>query len=151
MLELRVLGRMELSGGEDADLDSILRRPKRLAILAYLCIAGRGDFVRRDVLLALFWPDSDPDRARSSLSQSLYVLRRALGAAGFRATEPVLREVFRTGKPHEEIVETSRLYHVRRLPVRRGRTVTHVLSWFEDITERRLPPGPSAGEIPGDR
>jgi signal transduction histidine kinase len=64
-------------------------------------------------------------------------LRRALGAAGFRATEPVLREVFRTGKPHEEIVETDRIYHVRRLPVRRGRTVTHVLSWFEDITERR--------------
>ena len=64
-------------------------------------------------------------------------LRRALGAPGFRATEPVLREVFRTGEPHEEIVETDRLYHVRRLPVRRGRTVTHVLSWFEDITERR--------------
>ncbi len=64
-------------------------------------------------------------------------LRRALGAAGFRTTEPVLREVFRTGQPHEEIVETDRLYHVRRLPVRRGRQVTHVLSWFEDITERR--------------
>jgi signal transduction histidine kinase len=29
------------------------------------------------------------------------------------------------------------LYHVRRLPVRQGRKVTHVLSWFEDITERR--------------
>jgi signal transduction histidine kinase len=64
-------------------------------------------------------------------------LRRALGAAGFRATEPVLREVFRTGRPHEEIVETGRLYHVRRLPVRPKRMVTHVLSWFEDVTERR--------------
>jgi signal transduction histidine kinase len=64
-------------------------------------------------------------------------LRRALGAAGFRATEPVLREVLRTGQPHEETVETDRLYHVRRLPVRQGRRVTHVLSWFEDITERR--------------
>ena len=32
-------------------------------------------------------------------------LRRLLGAAGFRETEPVLREVFRTGKTHEEIVE----------------------------------------------
>ena len=64
-------------------------------------------------------------------------LSRALGAAGFRATGPVLREIFKTGKPHEEIVETARVYHVRRLPVRRGRKVTHVLSWFEDITERR--------------
>jgi two-component system NtrC family sensor kinase len=65
-------------------------------------------------------------------------LRRVLGAAGFRATEPVLREIFRGGRPHEEVVETSGgLYHVRRLPVVRGREVTHVLSWFEDITERR--------------
>lgn len=65
-------------------------------------------------------------------------LRAVLGAAGFRATEPVLREVFRTGRPHEEIVETpGGLFHVRRLPVRRGRDVTHVVSWFEDITARR--------------
>jgi signal transduction histidine kinase len=50
----------------------------------------------------------------------------------------VLRRVFRTGKPFEEIVETSgRLYHVRRLPVGRGRQPGHVLSWFDDITERR--------------
>jgi len=65
-------------------------------------------------------------------------LRAVLGAAGFRATEPVLRGVLRSGKPHEEIVETSgSLYHVRRLPVRRGSETTHVLSWFEDITARR--------------
>jgi len=65
-------------------------------------------------------------------------LRAVLGAAGFRATEPVLREVFRTGRPHEEVAETSSgLFHVRRLPVRRGREVTHVVSWFEDIRARR--------------
>jgi signal transduction histidine kinase len=65
-------------------------------------------------------------------------LRSLLGKAGFAATEPVLRRVLRTGKPHEEIVETSGgLYHVRRLPVRRGSETTHVLSWFEDITARR--------------
>jgi signal transduction histidine kinase len=65
-------------------------------------------------------------------------LKSVLGAAGFRATEPVLREVFRTGRPHEEVAETpSGLYHVRRFPVRRKGEVTHVASWFEDITERR--------------
>ncbi len=65
-------------------------------------------------------------------------LPAVLGAPGFRATEPALREVFRSGRPHEEIVETpAGLYHVRRLPVRRGREVTHVVSWFEDITARR--------------
>jgi two-component system NtrC family sensor kinase len=65
-------------------------------------------------------------------------LRSVLGAAGFRATEPILREVFLTGRTHEEVVETpGGLYHVRRLPVRRRGEVTHVVSWFEDITERR--------------
>ena len=80
MFELHVLGRMELSGGEDTDLDSIVRRPKRLAILAYLCLANSGSFIRRDTLLALFWPESDEDRARAALNQSLYVLRGALGS-----------------------------------------------------------------------
>lgn len=65
-------------------------------------------------------------------------LRAVLGQEGFRATEPVLRRVLRSGKPHEEIVETSgSIYHVRRLPVLRGTQATHVLSWFEDITTRR--------------
>ncbi len=66
-------------------------------------------------------------------------LQAVLGKAGFAATEPVLRRLLRGGKPHEEIVETSsgRLYHVRRLPMRRGNETTHVLSLFEDITERR--------------
>jgi DNA-binding SARP family transcriptional activator len=80
VIQFRVLGRVELQDGNRADLDSILAQPKRLAILAYLCLAGQGGFVRRDELIALFWPDSDTERARASLNQSLYVLRRALGA-----------------------------------------------------------------------
>lgn len=66
-------------------------------------------------------------------------LRAVLGKRGFAATEPVLRRVLRGGKPHEEIVETGSgsLYHVRRLPVTRGRETTHVVSWFEDVTARR--------------
>ncbi len=79
VLEFRVLGRAELRDGDRGQLDSILAQPKRLAILTYLCLAGRGGFVRRDELVALFWPDSDPERARAALNQSLYVLRRALG------------------------------------------------------------------------
>jgi two-component system NtrC family sensor kinase len=50
----------------------------------------------------------------------------------------VLEHVFRTGEPYEETLETrGGLYHVRRLPVRQAGKVTHVLSWFEDIGERR--------------
>ena len=66
-------------------------------------------------------------------------LSRALAPAGYRATAPVIRRVFETGRPQEETRETAgaRLFRVRRLPVRQGRRVTHVLSLFEDVTEQR--------------
>jgi DNA-binding SARP family transcriptional activator/tetratricopeptide (TPR) repeat protein len=50
----------------------------RLAILAVLAAAGeRG--LRRDKLLALFWPESDEERARNALRQAMFALRRDLG------------------------------------------------------------------------
>jgi two-component system NtrC family sensor kinase len=52
----------------------------------------------------------------------------------------MIQTVLRNGEPLEETTETrdgSRMFHVRRLPVRRGRRVSHVLSWFDEITERR--------------
>ncbi|HEX6736874.1 MAG TPA: ATP-binding protein [Vicinamibacteria bacterium] len=66
-------------------------------------------------------------------------LRRVLPKRGLRATLPMVEKVFATGRPHEEIVdtETARLFHVRRLPVRTGGRVSHVLSWFEDITDQK--------------
>jgi two-component system NtrC family sensor kinase len=69
-------------------------------------------------------------------------LHRVLTPAGYRATAPILEQVFRTGVMQEDTTETQhgrRLYRVRRIPVReegRGR-VTHVMSWFEDVTEQR--------------
>ena len=73
------MGRPELRDGDRITHDSVLTQPKSLAILRYLCLAGRSGFVRRDLLLALFWPESDTEHARAALNQSLYVLRRGLG------------------------------------------------------------------------
>jgi two-component system NtrC family sensor kinase len=66
-------------------------------------------------------------------------LNQVLSEQGFRSTAPVLEEVFATGQAHVETVESqgNRQFHVRRLPVLEGRTVTHVLSMFEDITAQR--------------
>jgi two-component system NtrC family sensor kinase len=65
-------------------------------------------------------------------------LKKLLPPAGFRQTAAIFRDIFATGKVHEEMAEAhGSLFHVRRLPVRRGREVTHVLSWFEDITHKR--------------
>jgi serine/threonine-protein kinase len=79
MIELRLLGSVELTGSDGKELTCILRQPKRLALLAYLAIAHPRGFHRRDTLLALFWPDSSIERGRDALNRSLYMLRRALG------------------------------------------------------------------------
>jgi DNA-binding SARP family transcriptional activator len=54
-----------------------LAQPKRVALLAYL--SANQDYVRRDTLLGLFWPESDEEHARHALRQSVYTLRRGLG------------------------------------------------------------------------
>jgi two-component system, NtrC family, sensor kinase len=67
-------------------------------------------------------------------------LSQALPEGGFRATLPLLKQVFRTGEMHEDTKaaqEGRRLYLVRRLPLKQAGQVTHVLSWFEDVTEQR--------------
>jgi PAS domain S-box-containing protein len=68
------------------------------------------------------------------------LLRDVIPSSGFRATEPVLRKVLESGVAFEETTESqgqARQFRIRRLPIMHGRTVTHVLSWFEDITEQR--------------
>ncbi len=65
-------------------------------------------------------------------------LAKVLSPRGFENVAPVLARIFETGVAHEETAEANGgLYQVRRLPVRQGRKVTHVLCCFEDVTERR--------------
>ena len=54
-------------------------QPRRLAVLALLARAGRAG-VTREKILALLWSDEPDDRARRSLNQAVYSLRRDLGA-----------------------------------------------------------------------
>ena len=78
---LRTLGALELTGpASDDALADLLARPKPLGLLLFLALADGGGVQRRDTLLGLFWPDADNERARSSLRQAVYQLRRALGA-----------------------------------------------------------------------
>jgi serine/threonine-protein kinase len=78
MIEFTTFGATELRR-DGTDVRSVLSQPKRLALLAYLAIGAPGGFVARDRLLALFWPESDDERARNALRQSLHFLRRSLG------------------------------------------------------------------------
>jgi serine/threonine-protein kinase len=79
MIEFRALGNLGLCRTSGQELHSLLAQPKRIALLAYLCLASPRGFHRRDTLASLLWPDSEETHARSSLRNALHVLRRALG------------------------------------------------------------------------
>jgi adenylate cyclase len=78
LIQLHLLGTLDLRR-DAVEVRSVLSQPKRLALLAYLASAAPRGFHSRDTLLALFWPESDGERARNSLRQALHQLRRSLG------------------------------------------------------------------------
>ncbi|MGH7548386.1 MAG: AfsR/SARP family transcriptional regulator [Gemmatimonadales bacterium] len=78
MLQLRVLGAASL--GDEAGGEVYLTQPKRLALLAVLAVAPPPRVVRRDTLVALFWPELDHLHARASLRQAVHALRAVVGA-----------------------------------------------------------------------
>lgn len=84
MLLLRTLGALALDG-PDLPSGFALQR-SRLALLAAVAASGDGG-ISRDRLLALFWPEADTERARGSLKQAVYVLRRDLGEDLFLTSE----------------------------------------------------------------
>ncbi len=79
MFHLRTLGSLDLTGPDGRSLEAILAQPKRALLLAYLSAATPRGFHRRDVLVALFWPELDTERARGALRKALHYLRASLG------------------------------------------------------------------------
>lgn len=79
MLELRTLGTLGLKDGAATEYHAVLKQPKRLALLLYLALEAGDRWVRRDVLLSLFWPELDQSHARAALRRALFFLRQSLG------------------------------------------------------------------------
>ena len=78
LVELRLLATPEVRI-EGRDAAAVPAQPKRLALLAYLAAAAPYGFHRRDTLLALLWPESDQEHARSALRKAVHFLRQELG------------------------------------------------------------------------
>ena len=64
---------VSVDGTESAALPG---KPVTFGLLVYLAIEGS---VTRDKAAAVFWPESDTERARANLSQTLYELKQELG------------------------------------------------------------------------
>ena len=67
---LRLMGTTDLVDADGRRVDEVLRQPKRLALLAYLCCEDPGGIHPRDRLLALFWSERPDRAARGALNQS---------------------------------------------------------------------------------
>jgi DNA-binding SARP family transcriptional activator len=84
MIELFLFGGIELRRDGDAndpELHRFLAQPRAVALLIYLAIAGRGPgaFHRRDTLVAMFWPETDQEHARTNLRKLVHVIRKHSG------------------------------------------------------------------------
>jgi DNA-binding SARP family transcriptional activator len=93
-LQLVTFGGLHV-GDDTGELEQLLAQRSRAALLIYLAVERR---VSRESLTALFWPESDADNARHALRQSLYQLRKAVGAewVDSRTHELVVRDDVRT-------------------------------------------------------
>lgn len=80
VIHLRLFGGVQVSVHEAGAPRRLALPPKPTAILAYLAVASADGLpVRRDVLVALFWPELSTQHARAALRQMLFQLRRAVG------------------------------------------------------------------------
>ena len=90
MISLLVLGHCDLIDGQGRPILAVVAQPKRSALLTYLALARPAGMQRRDLVIAMFWPDSSEERARNSLNQALSVLRRSVpGVIVTRGAEEV--------------------------------------------------------------
>lgn len=77
-IDLRLLGGIHLTGVPVDNANALLARPRLVALLATLAITDT-PWLRRDQIIALFWPDLPQERARAALRKSVYLIRQALG------------------------------------------------------------------------
>jgi DNA-binding SARP family transcriptional activator len=78
VLSLYTLGGAHVADESGVALGGAASQRRVLSLLAVLAVAGESG-ISRDKLVGLLWPEAEEERARHSLTQALYVARRALG------------------------------------------------------------------------
>jgi DNA-binding SARP family transcriptional activator len=78
---LHLLGGIEVECANAADAQRLLAQSKAIGLIAYLALAPRGRYQRRDRLVGLLWPDLDQTHARAALRKAVLTIRRTFGDA----------------------------------------------------------------------
>jgi DNA-binding SARP family transcriptional activator len=89
LFSLKLFGGASLEG-PSGPLAGRAAQRHRLALVALLAGSG-GSGVSRDKLIAYLWPEADEERGRHLLSNSLYMLRQALGEEALGGAGDVVR------------------------------------------------------------
>ncbi len=89
MYRLKLLGGLALEGPSGPFSGHIVHT-RRLAVLALLA-ASRDTGLSRDKLVGYLWPESDEERARHRLSNTLHSFRKELGEEVVQASGEMLR------------------------------------------------------------
>ncbi|HMH55571.1 MAG TPA: BTAD domain-containing putative transcriptional regulator, partial [Gemmatimonadales bacterium] len=89
MLRLRTFGGLTIEDEKGPQVGAIARK-RSLALLALVALATEQG-LSRDRVLAYLWPESDTDRARNNLKQTLFQLRRDLQEEVFARGSGALR------------------------------------------------------------
>jgi serine/threonine-protein kinase len=99
---------------------------RRALALLVLVAAAQDTGISRDKVLALLWPDSDEERARNALRQSLHTLRRELSSADLLLGGDQLRV-------NPEVISSDlREFHEARTAGRREDAVSRYAGPFLD-------------------
>jgi len=89
MYRLLLFGGISLEG-PDGPVSGPVAQRQRLGLLAVLA-ASRPGHVSREKLVGLFWPERPEEKARHSLANSLYLIRKEMGEDAIRETGGGLR------------------------------------------------------------
>jgi DNA-binding SARP family transcriptional activator len=76
---LFLFGGTELRGIPADAANRLLGQSKVVALLAYLALAGKGRYMRRDRVVGLLWPELDQAHARAALRKAIHAIRGTLG------------------------------------------------------------------------
>jgi serine/threonine-protein kinase len=76
---LFLFGGTELRGIPTDAANRLLSQSKVVALLAYLTLAGKGRYLRRDRVVGLLWPELDQAHARAALRKAIHAIRGTLG------------------------------------------------------------------------